>query len=379
MKSIIALLPYLIILSGCFSRNSSEFFQSRADSLSFTEQDIRYAEGFTIQTAENCKYITVFNPWSPPDTLATYVISSDTIVPAPCDFYVITPVERVACLSSTTIAMINLIGEGQKISACSDAGLIYDSVLYRRFLEGSLTDLGNTHLINAEVIVDHSPDLVMKYIYGSIEMVDEKLIDAGLQVAFNLELMEDHPLGRAEWIKFVAAFFNKSELADSIFEQLETEYLRLTELTSKQKLRPAVIDGSSYKGVWYAAGGSSYPAKMYADAGADYYWKTDTNRGSIPVSFETIIDKQAEADYWFGPSTGDRNELLKIDDRYTRLKAFREGNVYFFGRRVNPNGGLDYFESGVTRPDIILKDLISVFHPDLTDPDYEPVYLKKME
>jgi iron complex transport system substrate-binding protein len=275
--------------------------------------------------------------------------------------------------------MINLLGESSKISACSDAKLICDSELYQSYLEGSVVDLGSTHLINAEMIIDHSPDLVLKYIYGAKEAADEKLIEAGLSVAYNLEFMESHPLGRAEWIKFVAAFFNKDELADSIFSNIENEYIKLVDLSSMQKNRPTVLDGSSYKGVWYTAGGNSYSAKLYADAGAEYYWRSDSNKGSIPVSFETIIDKQSDADYWFGPSTGTREDLLKIDKRYIKLKPFREGSVYFFGKKVNPHGGLDYFESGVTRPDIILKDLIWVFHPELLDSNYDPVYLEKMK
>jgi iron complex transport system substrate-binding protein len=275
--------------------------------------------------------------------------------------------------------MINLIGEGRKIAASSDAGLIYDSVLYNRFLDGSLEDLGSTHLINAEMVINHSPDIVMKYIYGSKELVDEKIIEAGYPIAYNLEFMEDHPLGRAEWIKFVAAFFDREDLADSMFNSIENEYNRLVQLCAGQKFKPTVLDGSGYKGVWYAAGGKSYSARMYADAGASYYWQTDSSKGSIPISFEVIIDKQAEADYWIGPSTGNRGELLSIDSRYTQIKAFREGNVFFFGKRVNPNGGMDYFESGVVRPDLVLKDLIRVFHPDLLDSNYDPVYLQRMK
>jgi iron complex transport system substrate-binding protein len=275
--------------------------------------------------------------------------------------------------------MINLIGEGNIISASSDAGLIYDSVLYNRFLNESIVDLGNTHMINAEMVINHSPDLVVKYIYGSKELVDVKIIEAGYPIAFNLEFMEDHPLGRAEWIKFITAFFDKEDFADSIFNSIEKEYLRLVKLCDGQEIKPTVLDGSGYKGVWYAAGGESYSARMYADAGASYYWQTDSSKGSIPISFEIIIDKQAESDYWIGPSTGNRDELLSIDSRYTQLKAFREGNVFFFGKRVNPNGGMDYFESGVVRPDIVLKDLIWVFHPELLDSNYDPVYLQKMK
>ncbi|MBN2523743.1 MAG: ABC transporter substrate-binding protein [Bacteroidales bacterium] len=379
MKDVVILFLSGVMMFCCTTKNSSEAKFDKPDE-EFREYEIKYAKGFTIQTTENYKIITVFNPWDPPDTLSTYCIfDTNCFQETGCDFPVKLPLDRIACLASTNIAMINLLGESSKISACSDAKLICDSALYQSYLEGSVVDLGSTHLINAEMIIDHSPDLVLKYIYGAKEAADEKLIEAGLSVAYNLEFMESHPLGRAEWIKFVAAFFNKDELADSIFSNIENEYIKLVDLSSMQKNRPTVLDGSSYKGVWYTAGGNSYSAKLYADAGAEYYWRSDSNKGSIPVSFETIIDKQSDADYWFGPSTGTREDLLKIDKRYIKLKPFREGSVYFFGKKVNPHGGLDYFESGVTRPDIILKDLIWVFHPELLDSNYDPVYLEKMK
>jgi iron complex transport system substrate-binding protein len=379
MKSMAILFLLIGFLTACSNRNTQSTITDDEGSGICIKQEIKYAKGFDIYSFKNYKLIIVFDPWNPPDTLAAYCICSDKNLHAPgCEFHIVVPVNRVACLSSTNVAMMNLIDESAGITACSDAELIYDSLLYHRYLNGELVDLGNTQLVNAEMLIDHAPDIVMKYLYGTKEMVDEKIINAGLSVVFNLEFMENHPLGRAEWIKFVAAFFDKDLIADSVFSSIEAEYLRLADLCAERKEKPTVLDGSSYKGVWYTAGGQSYSAKMYADAGADYYWQSDSNKGSIPVSFETVIDKQANADYWLGPSTGNRKELLNIDGRYTKLKAFREGNVYFFGKRMNPNGGLDYFESGVARPDLVLKDLIWLFHPELLDPDFNTFYLEKI-
>ncbi|MBA7530074.1 hypothetical protein ES705_22277 [subsurface metagenome] len=378
MKYISAIVVCIALLTGCTNRGSFPSTRTARET-DFVKEDIRYAKGFTIEKAGDHKLITVFNPWSSPDTLATYhIYYNDSIKDPLSEFKIKIPINKIACLSSTNIGMISLLGDRKKISACSDPDLIYDSLLYQRYLDGQITDLGSANQFTVETIVDHSPDLVMKYIFGARETVDEKLIEANIPVAYNLEFMEIHPLGRVEWLKFVAAFLGKEKTADSLFDSIEDEYLRLVELVSKETVKPSVLDGSSYRGVWYAAGGKSYSAKMYADAGADYYWSADNHRGSIPVSFEIIIDKQADADFWFGPSTGNRTDLLEIEKRYNRLKSFREGNVYFFGKRVNPNGGLDYFESGVARPDILLKDLIWVFHPELLDSNYNSVYLEKI-
>jgi iron complex transport system substrate-binding protein len=374
----------LILTGGILLSCGKSPVQSRKTDVRSTimpHTENRYAIGFDIQYSAGYAYLTVFNPWKNNDTLATYVVAdsgSGKNFPA-ADFTFLQPVNRTALLSSTFIGMFIQLNSGSMISAASDARLICDPVLYERYMSGELTDLGESVHLNAEAIVGHAPDFVMKYIFGNSDPIDRKIIEAGIPIVYNLEFMEPHPLGRSEWIKFVAAFIGKQTEADSIFERIETDYLHYSALAAKEPFQPTVMDGSSYKGVWYTAGGNSYPAKLYADAGADYYWKKDSSRGSLTLSIETMIDKQREADYWIGSSSGSIDGLLAEENRYTLFKSFTTNNVFHFGKRKNPNGGLDYFESGVTRPDVLLKDLISVFHPHLVENKYEPYYLERIK
>jgi iron complex transport system substrate-binding protein len=381
-QSFIFFLILLTILPGC-TNNKKDNSGKGKKSVIASKNVVRYAQGFSLDRFADYTSITVFNPWKQGDTLATYVLIRNrkniSKIPKSGNFRISIPVKKVASLSSTFLGMFSLLGETDKISGCTDPNLINDSLLYHRFLNGTLINLGESVQPNTEAIVNHNPDLLMKYIYGVKDPFDEKIISAGIPIAYNLEFMETHPLGRSEWIKFVAAFLDDDAKADSIFDSIEQSYLYLSKLATNRGSRPTVLDGSSYKGVWYAAGGKSFPAKLYADAGACYYWQNDSNRGSVPRSFEQIIDKQANCDYWIGPSTGSKEELLSIESRFQLLKPFRTGKVYHFGKRVNPNGGLDYYESGVIHPDILLKDLIYVFHPELLPPDYEPVYLQKVK
>jgi len=383
MKQCIIILFISCFCIACREQPKNTGFSSVIDSAALAVgSDLKYAEGFTMSEWKGNKYIVVKNPWRKGDTLAAYLIvrNADTTgFPCRADVIVNRIPERLIVMSSAYLGMLKLLGEEKRVSACSNAKLIYDSLLYSRYKSGKLIDLGESLEMNAEAVVGSSPDLVMKYIYGSREMSDEKIIEAGIPVAYNLEFMEPHPLGRAEWIKFVAVFFGKELLADSIFREIEAEYTKLSARARQVVKKPDVLDGSSYKGVWYAAGGQSFPARLYADAGACYYWASDSTRGSIPLSFEVIIDKQADADFWIGPSSRSKTELLGIESRYSLFKAFRNGNVFHFSKRVNPNGGLDYFESGVVRPDILLADLIWVFHPDLLDSDYQPVYIGRID
>jgi iron complex transport system substrate-binding protein len=382
-KTGIYILPFLLLSIFCCSRSSKNVHLKKQDVLlHLAKNQVRYAQGFSLERYPGFTRIIVYNPWKQGDTLSKYLLIKDNnkqICKETADFKIVIPIKKVASLSSTFLGMFVLLGESDKISACSDPRLIYDSLLYHRYLNGLLVDLGESMQPNTESIIGHAPQLLMKYIYGAKDPIDQTIIAAGIPIAYNLEYMETHPLGRAEWIKFVAAFLDEDDKADSIFNTIENSYTELSGKAVKINTRPTVLDGSSYKGVWYAAGGKSFPAKLYADAGADYYWKDDTHKGSIPLSYEIIIDKQANTDYWIGPSTGNKAELLSIENRYSLLKPFQTGKVYHFGKRVNPNGGLDYYESGVVQPDILLKDLIHIFHPELLASGYEPVYLQKVE
>jgi iron complex transport system substrate-binding protein len=381
----VLLLLILVIVVSCTNtiryKDTDKGGLNKADKNTTTNK-IKYAQGFSIEEYNSYTFIVVFNPWKKTDTLATYLLLKDSIgtVPTGCkaDFTIHVPVKNITSLSSTYLGMLNILGEGKLVTAATEAHMIYDSVLYNRYLKGTLLNLGESIQLNVESIIGNSPALVMKYLYGGKDAVDDRIIAAGIPIAFNLEYIEATPLGRAEWLKYTAAFVNKSALADSIFNKTINSYLALTKLTKNVIEKPTILDGSCYKGVWYEAGGRSFPAQLYKDAGADYYWKNDSSVGTIPLSLEIILDKQVNADYWIGPSIGSRCELLAIESRCSLLKSFRNYNVYQFGKRINPNGGLDYYESGVMHPDILLKDLIWVFHRELLDSLYEPVYLKKI-
>jgi iron complex transport system substrate-binding protein len=379
----LTLLIFIFLCGSCINRiknNNLDNKESKNNVNNYSK--IKYARGFTLDENRSYTYIVVFNPWQKSDTLATYLLINDSVdyrkFNHRVDFKIQVPVKTITSLSSTYLGMLNILGLGKLVTAATEAHMIYDSVLYHRFLNGTLKNLGESIQLNTESIIGNSPALVMKYIYGGKDASDTKIIEAGIPIAYNLEYLETSPLGRAEWLKFTAAFVNKSALADSLFKETENSYLALTHLTDKIAKKPTILDGSCYKGVWYEAGGKSYPAQLYKDAGAEYYWKNDSTIGTIPLSLEVILDKQVNADYWIGPSIGSKNELLAIESRYALLKSFREGNIYQFSKRINPNGGLDYYESGVMHPDILLKDLIWVFHHELLDSSYEPVYLKKI-
>jgi iron complex transport system substrate-binding protein len=217
------------------------------------------------------------------------------------------------------------------------------------------------------MILDLQPDLIMAYNSGVPDYdAYPKINEAGLNVVLNGDNLETTPLGRAEWGKFIALFFNKEAEAEQLYNKTASKYEGLVKLAASAKTKPAVFVNVNYQGTWYMSGGKSYVAQFLSDAGANYLWADEPTVGELMLSFEEVLNKAVNADYWV--NTGFWNsaeEALADDVRYGEFAAFKNNRVYNNNARSNVNGGNDYFESGVANPDIILADLIKIFHPEL--------------
>ena len=358
----------LLILFSCKSveQNSTDGLVSR--------NQLKYAKGFALEQKGGITYIDVYNPWNNNSVIASYTICSDSLNEN-CNIRV--PVQRLASLSSTYLGMLSLLDARESVVATSNANWICDSVLYSNYVQGNVINLGNDLSISAEAVIAQKPNVVLKYIYQSPDPIDPVIEGSGIPVIYLIEFMEEHPLGKAEWIKLVGALLNKEKEADSIFNDIEKKYKYYTELAGQSKSRPTVLCGSVYKGTWYAAGGSSHIAQLLYDANADYYWQSDTTTGSLSLALESVIQHQKEADYWINANAYTLDELVTVEPRSNVFKAFEDGNVYHYNKLENTNGGLDYYEMGVVRPDVLLRDLLVILHPDLLDA--ETVYYRKLD
>jgi iron complex transport system substrate-binding protein len=376
-KSLLAniLIFTLITQFSCNSSNPPQTKKGKAGN------EVLYAKGFSMSDSAGNTYIEVYNPWSGYNILQRYIFTENPGLKKNNEGVTVIqiPVEKAAYLSSTFLGMVALTKSFTTVGACSNANWIYDSTLYSMYLDGKITDLGNDMTVNPEALVSKHPDIVMKYIYKSEDPVDKIISGAGIPIIYNIEFMEQHPLGRAEWIKLVGAMTGKKRLADSIFNQIVENYNHFVSLTSNIKTKPKVLHGSNYKGTWYVAGGKSYIAQLLNDAGADYYWFSDSTAGSIPVSFENVILNQRDAEVWIGANAHSLEEIVKIEPRCEIFEAFRKKNVYHYNKRLNPNGGIDYYESGVVRPDLLLRDFLLILHPSLFNESEETTYWKKLE
>jgi iron complex transport system substrate-binding protein len=244
--------------------------------------------------------------------------------------------------------------------------------------KGLIRDLGPSNEVNLESLMALHPDLVIAFSMGNDQSMLRKIQRSGISLVLNADYLENHPLGRAEWIKFMAAFFNRDQEADSIFNHIEEAYLQTKTRMSRLKDRPTLFTGVVYGDAWYMPGGQHYGSKFFNDAGGEYMWASNSSENILQLSFESVYEKAGKADFWIGTATyNSLKEIEQADIRYKEFKAYKDGKIYNYSNKVNSSGGNAYFETGYSRPDIVLRDLAKILHPEEME-DHQFYFYKKL-
>ncbi|MEZ4683044.1 MAG: ABC transporter substrate-binding protein [Caldilineaceae bacterium] len=290
------------------------------------------------------------------------------------------PVQSIATMSTSYLPFLDALGVLDRLVAVDDVTYVNNPTVLAMAAAGDLVQIGYGAGVNVEQLLDLAPEIIMTYGSGSPDYdAHPVLLNAGLHAVVNAEWLETSPLGRAEWGKFIALFFNKEAQAEAQFAAVAQRYAELAAQATAVDEKPTVMTDSEYQGSWYVAGGDSFTAQYLADAGADYLWADEASTGSIPLAFEAVYDKAADADYWINVGfVNSLDEMVAADARYADFAPFQNGNVWNNNKTQNANGGNDYYESAVANPDVVLADLISIFHPALL-PDHETVYFQQLQ
>jgi len=346
-----------------------------------------YAGGFEIHEGEGYVRLTVKNPWEQARNVSVdyYLVDKNSMVPESLKGKTIirTPVDRIVCMSTTHLAYLDKLGQLDKVSGISGSQYVSHPAVRDRIALGEIRDVGYGQNINYEEIIRQNPDLVMMYgVDSEITGIIQKFKDLGIPAILNAEYLEPSPLGKAEWIRFIGAFFGQSPEADSIFRNIEIRYLQLAETVTGVTTKPSVMVGLPYRDAWWVPGGESYMAHLINDAGGNYLGKENSSHESYVVSFEEALIWASRAEVWINTGTAFyREDMLAADPRFENFGVFQKGRIYNNNRRTSPEGGNDFWESGTIAPEVILSDLIQVFHPGLAGNDtlfyYREVASKK--
>ncbi len=372
---------FLFILTSLFSCNEKVKEEKLSEKTS-QNSTIEFAKGFDISYYEGYKVITLKNAWPEAKKEFTYALTEKGFKlenPENYDAIINIPIDKIVVTSTTHIPSLEMLGVGKSLIGFPNLDYISSTETRKRIKKGKITELGKNEDINTEVLIEISPDLVVGFAVDGNNKTLNTIKKTGIPVVYNGDWTETTPLGKAEWIKFFAAFYNKEKEANKLFTKIKNEYQKAKEIALTSKTTPTVLSGAMYKDVWYLPQGKSWAAQFIADANGDYLWKDSEGTGSNSLNLEAVLDKGEQAQIWIGPSYFTSLQQMKEAHLvYEQFDAFKNNKVYSFTNKVGETGGLLYFELAPNRPDIVLKDLIKILHPELLL-EHELFFFNKLE
>ena len=345
---------------------------------------VEEAEGFSIEKGDDFTIIEVFSPWPnaeksyryaliPKEKAAAITLSMDAY-----DAIVLTPIESIVVTSTTHIPSLEALQVEHTLKGFPNTRYISSETTRANIDAGKIKEVGNNESVNTEVLIDIHPDAVVGFAIDGNNKAYNNLTKANIPVLYNGDWTEKTPLGKAEWIKFFGALYGKESAADSIFNGIRDEYLKVKALAQTAKSRPTVLSGALYRDIWYLPAGESYQTQFMKDAHANYLWATSKGTGSLSLNVESVLEKGRAADFWIAPGQfTSYSTMIDSNPHYAQFEALQQKKIFTFNATTGSTGGTLYYELGPNRPDIVLKDLIKIMHPELL-PDYKPFFFKPL-
>ena len=330
---------------------------------------INYAKGFDIAYRDGYKVITVKNIWPGSEKEFRYALIKKghlLEMPESFDEIITIPINEIVVTSTTHIPSLEMLEVETTLVGFPSLDYISSQKTRKRIDQGLIKELGKNEDLNTESLLDLNPDIIIGFAIDNHDKTLKTIKKTGIPLVYNGDWTESSPLAKAEWIKFFAAFYDKDTLANRLFSNIENEYLNAKKIAFNAKSKPTVLSGAMYKDIWYLPQGKSWAAQFIADANGDYLWKETKGTGSHSLSLESVLEKAEHAEIWIGPSYyTNLVQLKKAHAVYQYFDSFKNKKVYSFTNKVGETGGLIYFELAPNRPDIVLKDIIKILHPEL--------------
>lgn len=375
-------LKFTAVLFLVFSVSCKENPAVKSTGKENSENSIQYAKGLEIYRYDDFSIVKISNPWPDAKEAFTYILHKKGIsVPDSLKNYtqIQVPIKSVVVTSTTHIPSLEMLGVENSLVGFPNTNYVSSEKTRALIDAEKVKEVGVNQNLNTEVLLDLQPEVIVGYSIDNNNKDYKNLQKSGLKVVYNGDWTEQSPLGKAEWIKFFGALYDLDEKANSEFNKIEKEYKNALALVKTIKSYPTVFSGAIYQDQWYLPGGKSWAALFLKDAGAKYLWEETSETGSLSLSFETVLEKAQDANYWIGPAQFTTlKELEDANPNYKYFKAFKTKNVYSSSVKKGKTGGVLYYELAPNRPDLILKDLIKIMHPEVLK-DYKLFFFEKLK
>ena len=370
LKKIFCGIYVVVLLSSCFGANE-KFPSVDGDAL-----PMQYSSLLSIVECDGYTVVDIADPWGESTMVRYLLVPSDSALPPamPQGTLLRTPLENVILLSGVHAALLSELGADETVKGVCDARYMYNDAVSAGIVAGAVVDCGSSLNVDAEAVMQVAPDaiFVLPYENGGFG----KLENLGFPLIMCADYMESSPLGCAEWMRFYGRLFGLAAKSDSLFTAVCSEYEALNSAAKSAGSRPGLMCELKSSSAWYIPCGESTMGRLYADAGADYLFSYCAGSGSVPLAYEVVLDKAYDADVWLLKYNSENDmtyaSMLSEFSGYSHFKPFKERNIYACNTRYR-----HLFEETAFHPELLLKELIAILHPELSG-DYKLQYYEKM-
>ena len=372
MKTLAWMITAVTLFCACTVKNGKS--QQGADAISddsLATIEVKYATGFSVRDSADIRLVNIGRK----DRFA-FVRDAAAVVP---EGYtkVVVPIKSTICMTSLQLSNFTVLHALDIVKGVTGTKNLFNKDVKQRVKDGRIVKIGMEGEFDSELILAANPDVILisPFKRGGYDAIKE----TGVTLVPHLGYKELHPLGQAEWVKLVGMLIGKEHEANEVFAGIEQRYndLKGKVESAKYETLPTVTSGEMHYGTWRAVGGKNYLAQLFKDAGADYVIKDDEEAGEN-LEFEAMYALSAKADYWrilnSYPGEFSYDALKAFEPRNALFKAFKERKVIYCNMKQQP-----YYEITPVEPDVLLKDFVAIFHPELVEADYQPVYYKLLK
>lgn len=324
----------------------------------------KYATGYEVKDSDGVRLVDVGK-----DYHFALVTTDDASVP---DGYtkVRVPIRSTICMTALQLSNFTILNAHDVVKGLTGTKNLFNKDILQRVKDGRIVKIGMEGNFDTEMVLAANPDVI--FISPSKRGGYDAIRETGVTLVPHLGYQELDPLGQAEWIKFVGMFIGKEKEANEVFAGIEHRYNALKEMAAAAITRPTVFSGEMHYGNWHAVGGKNYLAQIFRDAGADYVINDEETAGEN-LEFEKMYALAANADYWrilnSYPGEFSYEALKASEPRNELFKAYKNKKVIYCNMKQTP-----YYEISPVEPDLLLKDFVAIFHPELVEADYQPTF-----
>lgn len=366
----------MLALTSCHGSNSG------TDDFNIPLYEPEYASGFRIDGADGMKstMITVDNPWQSADSVRMhlFIARDGEKIPEGDNIQVLEgDAKRIVAMSSTHIAMLDALGKAENVVGVSGIDYITNPTVQAH--RDSIGDIGFEGNINYELLLALDPDIVLLYGVNGASSMEGKLKELGIPFMYVGDYLEESPLGKAEWLVAISEITGNRHEGEKIFKEIPEHYKELKGLVVHEaSSKPKVMINTPYNDTWFMPSSKSYAVQLIQDAGGDFIYHQDSGNESVAIDLEKAYELASQADIWLNPGRATSlEEVRSMVPKFADTPPFRNGMIFNNNLRTTAAGGNDYYESAVVHPDIVLRDLIKIFHPELVAEEF--VYHQKLK